>query len=309
MLKPVSILLSLLLLYHGASAPPIHAEGTVPIPVQGNSHPNSESSLVTQVNSTADADSATRTLQQRAKQRTENSNKTSSNAASKKQQTEKQPKTKQNSQVKLKSPTNSPTKVNPTRESVAMAFAQSHHPELVKLLLHLKSKRNAEYQKAITHIYQASERLGRLSDRNLERYQLQLEMWKLDSRIRLVAARLKMSPSTEIEQELETLLSKQVELRIALYTMEKKRLEARLSKVNEIIDQIEQDPQVLVRKDLERIKRSLRLIPSQAKPTSKKPATKKVANPGNKKQPSSQSASRTGTVGSSAGEKTIQSKP
>ena len=163
--------------------------------------------------------------------------------------------------------------MTPGREAAALKFAQLHHPELERLLGHLERSNPAEYKRAVRKLYQDSERLARTAERSPERYELELEAWKLDSRIRLLVARMSMSSGNdELDGRLKELLQERVDLRLRQLQTERERLETRLSKVAETIDEIENDPEEAALKDLQRVKRSLG-IPKLQK--SRQPATER----------------------------------
>jgi hypothetical protein len=165
--------------------------------------------------------------------------------------------------------------MTPGREAAALTFAQLHHPELEKLLVHLQKSNPAEYRRAVRKLYLDSERLARVAERSPERYELELEAWKLDSRIRLHVARMSMSSGRgELDEQLRTLLQDRVDLRLRLLHFERERAESRLSKLTESIDEIERDPEEAALKDLQRVKRSLGIPPARPAKT-RQPATER----------------------------------
>jgi hypothetical protein len=148
------------------------------------------------------------------------------------------------------------------REAAALKFAQLHHPELERLLARLEANNPAEYRRAVRKLYQDSERLARTAERAPDRYDLDLEAWKLDSRIRLLVARMSMSSddssgSQKFDGQLKTLLQERVDLRLRQLQSERERLSTRLNRLNETIGEIENNPEEAARKDLQRVKRSL----------------------------------------------------
>lgn len=119
------------------------------------------------------------------------------------------------------------------REAAALTFAGRHHPELVELLNHLSRHNRAEYEEAIRALFQVSEWLAGVEERDADRHLLELESWKLGSRINLLAARLTMEKSSQLEDELRTALQQQVDVRIQIMELERERLKTRLSKLEE----------------------------------------------------------------------------
>ena len=74
-------------------------------------------------------------------------------------------------------------------ETDAIAFVQEHHPELVSLLQSLKAMRQKEYEMAIREIVRTRKRLDALAKREVETHAMELEAWKLQSKIDLLIAK------------------------------------------------------------------------------------------------------------------------
>jgi len=127
------------------------------------------------------------------------------------------------------------------REAAALTFIGLHHPEMAELLRQLKSTTPAEYKREVRVLFRSSETLAELRERDPELYELELRAWILDSRIRLLAARLSMAPSESVEQELRQALSEQIDVRIAQQTLTRRRLESRLADLNMQIERLEEN--------------------------------------------------------------------
>jgi hypothetical protein len=112
----------------------------------------------------------------------------------------------------------------PEREAAALTFVAAHHDELTPLLNHLKKSRPNEYQKAIRKLFNDSERLAHNRETHPQRYELELQEWKLTSRIELLVARLSMDRSPALEAELRKALAEQFEVRRGLLEMERERV-------------------------------------------------------------------------------------
>ena len=139
----------------------------------------------------------------------------------------------------------------------ALEFAREHHPELARLVGQLRKSKPAQFKSAVRHLIQSQERLERLQTRSPERYETALEAWKLDSRIRLLAARMTMSEDPELEAELRTVLRQRTDLRLRQLSEERDRLSTRLKRIEETISRIESDPEAAAARDLERVKKNL----------------------------------------------------
>jgi hypothetical protein len=126
------------------------------------------------------------------------------------------------------------------REAAAMTFVRMNHPELAALLDQLKLNDVSEYQRAIRELFHSSEKLAQLQERNPKRYPMELEAWKLNSRIRLLVARLTMSPDPKIEDELRQALVQQVGLRKATLEDDRERLQHRVAELNEQLKKLDE---------------------------------------------------------------------
>ena len=144
------------------------------------------------------------------------------------------------------------------REARALAFVRLHHPELRDLLDRLKKHNPGEFDKAVRQIAQTSERLERLREREPERHQVELELWKVDSRVRLLVARLTMTNDHALVDEIKDLLAERVELRLHLLRLERERLASRIEKLDEVIADLDENHEDVVQKEFDRLTRNLR---------------------------------------------------
>lgn len=130
--------------------------------------------------------------------------------------------------------------ITPEREAAARMFAQRHHPELIQLLDKLQQDMETRYGQAIRQLYQASERLARTKERSEQDYELQLSLWKVDSRIQLHAARLSVSRNSRADElkDLETLLKERVLVRREIYEREREKLQTRVDRLDESLDRL-----------------------------------------------------------------------
>jgi len=117
----------------------------------------------------------------------------------------------------------------------AMEFAKTHHPELAALLDQLRTNAPKDFEAAVLDLERTREKLER-SRKNLpERYELELAEWKLNSRIRLMAARLAMGGDSTLEEELRDALRERHALRIQLLKDERDRAQKRMERLDEQI--------------------------------------------------------------------------
>jgi hypothetical protein len=168
-------------------------------------------------------------------------------------------------------------------EAAALGFAKQHHPELAKLLGPMKSARPKEYQKAVREISRVAERLARLETRSPERYAIELDLWKTESRLRLVAARTAMVDDDERREQIEKLLTDRNSLRIRLYEFERTEAEARISQLNSQIETLKAQEQDAVRKEVDRLvnnaKSSARRVKTKLEPEQSPASVKPKATP------------------------------
>jgi hypothetical protein len=118
----------------------------------------------------------------------------------------------------------------PEIEAAALAFAKEHYSELSDLLVALKSHSKGDYERAVGELYRTSERLAQLKTRDKERYEIDLEAWKIDSRIRIMVARISMdSDNSQFKQLLRAELLKKHDLELKRLLLERERAERRVN--------------------------------------------------------------------------------
>lgn len=141
--------------------------------------------------------------------------------------------------AKQNPPPRAAVRIDAERERHATAFVADHHSELGTLLTFLKERRPAEYQRAILEVANVAERLDRLKQRDREKYAIEVEIWKLNSRAKLVAAKIKLGKESGLEQELKGLIREQMVLRRANLELDRRRVQERQDKLNEQIARID----------------------------------------------------------------------
>lgn len=150
---------------------------------------------------------------------------------------------------------------SPEREAAALTFARLHHKELHNLLKSLKKSDEKEYQQAIRELFRTSETLASIKDRDKKRYELDLREWKLKSRIQLMAARLRMSRSDSMIDELREALLEQQDVRLERLKLDRDRTQKKLDRVQKSIDQLEKDKQARVQRQLKQLVRQPKASP------------------------------------------------
>ena len=156
----------------------------------------------------------------------------------------------------------------PEREAAALSFVRRHHPELGELLAQLKSGNRNEYRRAINELFVASERLAASQERDPVRYEFDLRIWKIDSRIRLLAARLSMNESDVLQGELKELLLEKLDVQLEQQLLERERVAARLAKVDATIDRLRNQREAEAQKSLARLMQDIQ----KTRPAKRPPA-------------------------------------
>lgn len=139
------------------------------------------------------------------------------------------------------------------REENAIRFAREHHPELAELLEGLRKSDNPNFHAGLHDLARDAERLGKLGERDQERYSVSLRSWKLDSRIRLEIARLSMSSEDDFEARLRPMMEERQAARIQSLRLEQKRLSERLAKTEEQLANLKKNPTELVSAEIARL--------------------------------------------------------
>lgn len=178
--------------------------------------------------------------------------------------------------------------VSASRESLsneqklaALEFAKVNHPQLATLIRKLEKRDAVEYQKALIDLSRTSEKLERVKSRDAERYEVELNLWKLDSRIRLLAARMASDERSSLEKELRTLLEQRTDLRLEQLQMDRERLAGRIDRIDGQIDQLSTERGALVDKEVDRLRKSVR---TRTSTVIKKSSAKRETKPAKDKQ-------------------------
>ncbi|MFT5325950.1 MAG: hypothetical protein ACI8P0_003824 [Planctomycetaceae bacterium] len=180
--------------------------------------------------------------------------------------------------------------ISKERAEAAMRFARKHHSELAELLEGLRKSNGRHFQAGLRVLTRDAERLEKMVDRKDERYPVSLNLWKLDSRIRLEIARLSMSPGEDFEPRLRPLMEERQLARVRLLQMERRRSAERLAKYDEQLKTLQTGSDDLVSSEIERLKKTVALR-AKAK-SSRTPTSKETASATAKRKPSNAKTSR-----------------
>ncbi len=132
-------------------------------------------------------------------------------------------------------PPKEPEKLTTHQEARSWAFVTEQHPELADVLSRLKTTDPAEYERALHQILITSDRIAQLAKNDPPRGKLELRQWKIDSRIRLMAAHMTLSPAEASEAELRAAVNEQVQIKLEALELDRARAEAKLKNVDSSI--------------------------------------------------------------------------
>ena len=124
-------------------------------------------------------------------------------------------------------------------ESDAIAFVTEHHPELVSLLQSLKSMRQKEYEIAIREIVRTKKRLEALANREPALHAMELDAWKLKSKIDLLMARGIARDKSFDKAVLRDLISQRLENQKKRWRHEQTTLSKRQEQLAELLSRTE----------------------------------------------------------------------
>ena len=160
------------------------------------------------------------------------------------------------------------------QESESMEFVQSHHPELVALLQRLKSMKRDEYETAIRDIVKVRKRLETLEKRDLKLHGVELDAWKLQSKIDLLLARAVAQDKEFDPSALRTLVQKRIENQKERLELELANLLERQKQIKESLGRFEGHEEERISQQLSALMKrvdSKRVKSGKNKPTKKDP--------------------------------------
>jgi len=146
--------------------------------------------------------------------------------------------------------------VTPEREAAVLTFVQRNHAELADLLAALKTNDPEQYERAIRDIFRTTERLALIQERDPLQYELEIVAWTAQSRVELLAAKLKMESSDELIKQLREALKTQNDARVALLKHERQKAADRVSKFDSEITRYESDREGAVNRQLKLLVRA-----------------------------------------------------
>src|SRR5438874_927797 len=146
--------------------------------------------------------------------------------------------------------------VTPEREAAVMTFVQRNHAELADLLVYLRASQPEEYERAIKEIFRTTERLATIQERDPLQYELEVTAWKGQSRVQLLAAKLKMGSSDELVKQLRAALQVQNDAKVALLKHERQKAADRMEKLESDIARLETSGDEIIDKQMKLLARA-----------------------------------------------------
>lgn len=156
------------------------------------------------------------------------------------------------------------------REEAALLLVREHQPELLELLNRLKATKEKDYQQAIRELSRDSQRINSFKEKDPQRFELEVRAWQLDSRIRLLTAKLSLKDRPELQEDLKAALAERADLRLAQRKLERERIASRLTKLDEDIAALVKNREEDLKKTFDRLLRAA----ERARPKSETEAKK-----------------------------------
>lgn len=152
-----------------------------------------------------------------------------------------------------KPPEKKPEDRKPNRAALAKAFAEQHHPELASLLKTLETMSPQAYESAVRDVSRAAERLNDLKERDAERYERELDVWKTRSRVHVVSAEYRVSPGPDLEKKLRDLMQDELEAKRKLLAFERGKAEKRLEQLDRELRALDEKGSAMIDRQIERL--------------------------------------------------------
>lgn len=142
------------------------------------------------------------------------------------------------------------------------AFVSHHDTRLASILTHLEQSRPLEFAKAISDLGRTTRRIRQFENKDKRRFELELESWKLQTSIQLLAARMRMQPSDGLADELRGTLAKKLDVRAELLTYLQGKMTQRAARIDEQLKKLAENRSEMIEKQL----RALSAAKKKSKP-------------------------------------------
>lgn len=125
------------------------------------------------------------------------------------------------------------------KESLALKFVEEHDPALASLLQVLKAMKPKEYETAINEVTKTRKRLEQLQSRDKPLYEVELDGWKLQSKIDMMMARAVAKEQAINEQALRQLVKERHVNQLKRLRVEQDNLKTREKQINESLERLQ----------------------------------------------------------------------
>lgn len=142
-------------------------------------------------------------------------------------------------------------------EDEALAFAQTHHPELLELMSQLRQRKPKAYREAVANLAASSLKLRQTQVRDPEAYDSELQAWVLRSKARLVAARRLVEPPDQAPpsgDELRMLIEAEQQDRLSI----ERQIKNHERKIEKLRARFAEDPRASAERRLGQLVRKMR---------------------------------------------------
>ena len=141
------------------------------------------------------------------------------------------------------------------RKQELLDFVEANHSELEELLSRLDNSKQRRYNQAMAGLDKAVKKLETIKKRTPKRYDVALEQWKLESRIKVAGAQVKLNDTEETRAKLESLVNQLVDFHIQRLKNDRNQIEQRLQQTESRLKEFESNRDKMIEK---RIKNATR---------------------------------------------------
>lgn len=136
-------------------------------------------------------------------------------------------------------------------ESSILEFAKREEPGLFELLRFLKQKRTASYQQALRETGRTQQKLEVLKEKDPELHEIESQLWRIRSKLSLLAAQLSVKEDGQLEKQLESLVRDLEGQELARVTLLRDRAAKQLERLDAQVKERTNDVEGSFNKSLE----------------------------------------------------------
>lgn len=125
------------------------------------------------------------------------------------------------------------------RKEKVLAFVREHHPELEQMLSKLEESKQRQYRAAMQGLNKEVSQLEAIKKKNPQRYNLGVQQWSIESRIKVALAQIKLNDTKENRDALRALIARQVNFQIERTKIDRETTKKRLATLAKRIAEME----------------------------------------------------------------------